>query len=201
MNIDSTRKFFTPKLIFIILGVVIGAELIWAGWSLVKSSPAPSTPPTVSLEASSSAQISLVASSHTVKVGEKISVNVNIYSPKKVDGVDLIINFDPNRFVLETGDNPKNAPLAPSNTFSDYPINSVDLTTGKITVSGIASQSGGILQNGLFGTIILRAKAVGKTAVSLDFSPGSTKDTNVIESGSGLDLLDKVNNLELTITP
>ena len=73
--------------------------------------------------------------------------------------------------------------------------------TGKITVAGITQAQGGVLANGLFGTVVFQAKAAGQAKISLDYTPGSTIDSNVTESETVEDVLDKVENLEINILP
>lgn len=187
------EKLLTRKNIFIILGVIIAVEVIWAGWFLVKSGqPQPPVAVTTQVPMQPTA-ITLQSAKKDFKVGEKIAVGINLTSSKKVDGVDLIISFDPKVLSAQ--------PAILSTIFSDYPQNKVDATLGRVSISGITTQQGGVKADGEFGKVSFVAKALGITKITLDFTPGSTTDTNIIESGTGTDILEKVNQLELNILP
>lgn len=186
-------KLLTRKNIFIVLGVIVGLEVIWAGWFFIQSSQNTSKPNVSTQVAIQPTSITLTSEGTQYRVGGEISVSVNISSSEKVDGVDLIISFDPK--VLTA----KEASLG--SIFSDYPQNRVDNISGRVAISGITSQAGGVIPQGEFGKLNFTAKAAGTTKISFEFSPGQTVDTNVIESGTGKDILEKVNELELNILP
>ncbi len=194
------KSGLTRKNILILLGLVVLGEILWAAGVLYKtntSTPAPKQ--TVSVQ-SKPTQIELKSSQPSVKVGDKFIVSINISSDNLTDGVDLIISYDPKLLSLETTGE-KKIPVAVTTIYNDYPLNAVELETGKITVSGISTGQDGIKPNGLFGSINFVAKAVGLTKISLEFSPGSTVDTNVIERNTGKDILEAVKDIDITITP
>ncbi len=189
------KRFLTRKIFFIGLGVVILAEVIWAGSMLMKPTPAPQlaiTLPIVEEVVEKETVISLTTSKNPVKVGDSIDVAIDISSSKKTSGTDLIIKFDQNKLTVQ---NPK-SPVVKGSIYTSYPVNEVSL--GKITVSGI-TEGKGVLTDGLFGVITFKAKSVGVATISVDFTPGSTTDTNVIETESGIDVLERVQNLEVNI--
>lgn len=191
------NALMSRKTIFIILGIVVLAEIIWAGWSLLQSNQSTATPSsTVTKEPSATA--SLTADKNDLKVGETVTVILNISSESKSDGIDLIVNFDPKLLAVDA--TPSALPVQVGTMFKDYPQNRID-TPGKVVVSGITDLSGGVLSNGILGTINFKALAPGQTKISLDYKLGSTADSNVIETGSGKDILNEVNNIELKITP
>lgn len=167
-------------------------EVIWAGWFLVKSDqsqmPAGGVSTQVLIEPTA---IILSSSKLKYKVGEQISISINISSAKRVDGVDLIISFDPKVLSAQ--------PTIFGTIFSDYPQNRIDQTLGKVSISGITTQTGGVIPKGEFGKVFFVAKAVGTTKIAFDFTPGKTADTNVSETGTGKDILEKVNELEIKI--
>lgn len=174
-----------------LLGVVIVVEVLWAGWVLYQTNRQISQtvlPPATKAQPT---QIELVTDKTSVKVGEKFTVTINMLSDKLTDGADLIINYDPQLMLAE--------PVIVGTLYNEYPKNTIDVKEGKITVSGISTERAGIKPNGLFGSIVFTAKAPGSSAISLDFTPGSTVDTNVIEQGTGKDILEKVNNVEVKI--
>lgn len=188
---DYLQKFLTRKNIFMVLGAVITVEVIWAALSLVKS-PAP-TNETIKLTVVKAPTISLLSSKTSLKVGEKVTVDINFSSGKKVDGADILINYDPKILSAQ--------PVIKGTIFPDFPVSKVDEKSGRITVSGITDQRGGVLANGLFGSVEFSAKAAGTARISLEFTPLSTADSNLTESGTGKDILEKVSDLEVTILP
>lgn len=193
------EKFLTKRNIFILLSVVILAEVIWAGWTLFKPTPQTSVPPPQVIQPKPTV-VALETSKKEVKVGDKFTVSIKVSSDKLSDGSDFIISFDPKLLTIETVGAEK-APVVVGTLYNDYPLNKLDLSLGKITVSGVTTQKDGVKADGLFGSLVFKAKAAGVTQVSLDFSPGKTSDSNVTESGSGKDVLEKVENLEVNINP
>lgn len=187
-------KFLTRKNIFIILGVVIAVELIWALWFLVKGAQLQPAPAVITTQVPLP-QTSIILSSAKAeyKLGEQIVVDVNISSAKQVDGVDLIITYDPKVLSAQ--------PAILSTMFSDYPQNKVDSNLGKVSISGITTQTGGVIPEGNFGSISFVAKTAGITKIAFDFTAGQTGDTNVSQTGTGADILQKVNQLEINILP
>lgn len=189
-------KNSTRRILFIVLGVVVLAEVIWAGSMLMKpvEIPAPRVQSQPVEMEEKETTISLTTSATGLKVGGSIDVAIDMSSSKKTNGSDIIINFDPKKLTVQNPD----APVVKGSIYSSYPVNRVDAKLGKITVSGI-SESGAVMADGLFGVITFKAKVPGPTTISIEFSPGSTTDTNVIDSESGEDVLEKVQNLEINI--
>lgn len=193
------EKIFKKQTIFLLLGLVIIAEIFWASWFLLTPSPAQTNliNQTVFKKPTT---ITLTTPQTEVKVGDKFSVSINISSDKKTDGADLIINYDSSALIVEASGSAQ-PPVSLGSLYSDYPINTLNSEMGKITVSGISSIESGILADGLFGSITFTAKKVGPTSISLDFTKGSTVDTNVTGTQEAADILESVNKLEINILP
>lgn len=180
-----------------VIGVVIIGEIIWAGWTLFKpSSPLSVTQQPVVKVNLKPTVISLQSDKSTLKVGEKVTISINISSTKSTDGTDLIILYDPKLLSVDP-----TTPVMLAKLYDDYPVNKVDIESGKITVSGISNKKGGSVPNGLFGSVVFQGKLPGNAKIGLDFTPGSTGDSNITETGSGKDVLETVNTLQLTLTP
>lgn len=200
MNIKLPNFLISKKALFAVVGVVVLGEIIWAGWTLLKptflTKPTDSTTSLIDQLTPQKASLSL-ESITSVKVGEIFTVKIKETVRQKVDGTDIIINYDP-RFiaVLE-----KQSPVKTGLLFDDYPINLLDEKEGKITVSGITSQKGGVLAQGEFGSISFLAQAPGKTRIFLEFANASTTDSNIIEASTSQDILEEVKDLEVNITP
>ena len=183
-------------LIIFVAAVVLVAELAWAYSALYKSSASTATSKVATTN--QTAQISLVTESTTYKVGDQITVAIKASAPNPTDGVDVIINYDPK--LLEVIPAATGSPIRVSAMYNQYPNNQLDATKGKITASGISSETGGMLANGVFGTIVFRVKASGTVALNIIYSPGATSDSNIIENGTGKDVLAGVENLQLNLT-
>ncbi len=193
---NSFKKILNAKTIFVVLGIVVVAELVWAGMTLFKSST--QVVPQQQRASVSSAAISLTTNVTSVKVGDKFTVSINMSSNRKTDGTDLVILYDAKVLSVDTisGKNP----LILGSIYKDYPLNALDAQNSRVTVSGITDQKDGVSANGLFGSLVFTAKSAGQTKISLDFTLGKTTDSNVIESATGKDILGSVGNLELTIS-
>lgn len=195
MNLSNLR--LSKKVIFIFIGIVVVAELAWAGLTLTRNSSNAATQKTGSSVQGGSV-ISLKADKESVKVGENVTVEISVTSNKATDGADMVIIYDPRVLSLVPGS--AGAPVSVGLLYSDYPLNKADETLGRIMVSGITSRPGGILPQGVFGTVTFRANQAGRASISLDFTPGSTTDSNIIETKTARDLLDGVNNAEVVIS-
>lgn len=187
---QNSKTFLNKKVLLTAFALIILAEIIWAGWVFYGMNS--QTPKTTTVVPEKPTQIELQSDQTTVKVGDQFSVFINVSSTRETDGTDLIITYDPKLLSA--------SPLTLGTLYNDYPVNKIDSALGKITVSGISTGVKGIIPNGLFGTIVFSALSSGQVAVTLDFVPSSTVDTNVIEKDSGKDILEKVTNLNVTIT-
>lgn len=195
------NRLLVKRNIFIVVAVVIVAELVWVYRSLGPIAPvvpAPKVLPQTTKAVSSPSTISLKTSTSLVKVGERVVVSVDMASSKATDGTDLVILYDPK--LLSVVPVAGKQVMKVNSLYSDYPVNSDD-GNGRITVSGISTQSGGVVPKGVFGTLTFQAKGAGVAKISLDFTPDSTTDSNIIEARSANDILSSVENLEVRITP
>lgn len=192
-QIPETKSLLTTKNILIFFGVVIVLELIWAGLTLLKPAARSTTQTVPALPQITT--ISLSAPKTDLKVGESIVVSINITSDKQTVGTDLVITYDPKLLTVTAAGT---SPVTSGTLYSDYPLNKLD--KNRITVSGITDKAEGVLGNGLFGSVVFQAKEAGVAEIMVDFTPGKTTDANIIESGTSQDVLEKVNNLMLTIS-
>ena len=196
-NLQSFKRFFSgPKIIFTILGIILLVEFVYAVKVLTSPAPVAPTPPPASKNTVllSGGKISLGVPKTSFAFNEVISVNVMVESGgHDLDGVDLIIRYDPKILEATSGG------IIKGKIFDEYPLKSVDSKKGLIAISGISSLKSSFKGTGLFATMNLKAKAPGITALTVDFATGSTSDSNLVEAGSARDILEAVNNLELTV--
>lgn len=189
-------------IIIIVVAIIILAEVVWGAWTIFR--PIPSIKPTQSFNtqippAPVDTVISLTSPVSSVKTGQNFLVNINVSTQQMTDGTDVIINYDPKILSVEASGSA--GPVKTSNMYDEYPLNKVDQSTGTITVSGVNTKSTGVVPSGVLGTINFKAKKAGQTQVTLDYTKGSTTDSNVIGYKTATDLLTKVQNLDLEILP
>lgn len=194
-NLGTRIKNFVslPKFIFAVLGLILLVELIYA----VRVLTLPVSSPVVSRNSIQAkvAKISLNTPKKVYGVSEIVPVSVTIDTGgQTIDGADLIIQYDPK--ILEAS----SAGLTKGGIFEEYPIVSVDTSKGLISISGISSLQNGFKGVGQFANINLRAKVTGRTSLTIDFKgKGATIDSNLVEANASKDILEKVDNLELTV--
>lgn len=193
-TLEKIKKIFsTPKRIFAFLSVILLIEIIYAVYVL--SAPTPPSPSARKITSvKTGGRISLFTVRKTFKTGESVPVSVVIGTGGHIiDGVDLVVSFDPK--VLEA----TQGGLINGKILDEYPLVSLDAKKGLISISGISSTKKGYIGNGQFASIIFKAKSPGATSVTVDFKKDSTTDSNLVESSISKDILEFVDNLELNI--
>lgn len=143
------------------------------------------------------ATLSLSPSSGTFNRGCSFTLTINVDTAgAQTDGTDAIVRFDPTR-VSATNVNP-------GSIYNDYPGTNID-STGKITISGLASVSTPFQGSGTLATLDFSVPSVapaGATALTFDFDssdPTKTTDSNVVERNTVKDVLTSVTNGNYTI--
>lgn len=204
----GTQSNASRNIVYSLIGIaiiVIVAELVWAYGVVQKSSgilsyiPLPPTKQTAQSESVVDGSISLRAPKQVLKLGDKLTVTAYISSNNhKTDGTDVVISYDPKILRVETI-GPEKKVMAVSDIYSEYPSNNIDGNDGTLKISGISNILEGNAVNGVLGSIIFSAKGKGKTAVVVQYSPGETTESNMVETTTGKDLLGKVENLEVEV--
>jgi|Napbiome12C3dose_1001474.scaffolds.fasta_scaffold00001_135 hypothetical protein len=191
---NQPKKFSLPKIIFIILGLVVLAEIIYASWTLLSNKAGTSPLPFGQTLTQNAAKISLTTSQQAFQTGEIVPVKVTIDSgTKSITGVDLVLKYDP--AILEiTKEN-----LVLGKIMDEYPLSSVDSKQGLISISGISSLDSGFSGSGEFATLNFKAKSAGKTSLVINFEKGTTIASNVVDANTSLNILEEVVNLEILI--
>jgi hypothetical protein len=147
------------------------------------------------------ATLILSPSSGTFTAGQSFNVNINLDTTgQTVDGVDLYsLHFNP--AILQVNDANASASgvqITPGTLLSQTLTNTVNNTSGTIIFSQVTTGGVHYTGSGILATISFRAVANGTSAVSFDFTPGSTADTNA--AGGGTDRLTSVTNGSFTVT-
>lgn len=190
---NKLKEFFSlPKIIFLSLGIIVIIELIYAVRTLSLSAPSqPSASPIVK---STTAKISLNAAKTTFRVNEVVPVTVAIDTGgRSIDGVDLIVQFDPETLEITK------AGLEKGDIIDEYPLMSVDVDSGLVSISGISNLGGSFAGKGEFATLNFKAKQAGSTSLTVNFEKDTTTASNLIEINTSKNILEEVDNLEITI--
>lgn len=146
------------------------------------------------------ATLSLDPSNGTFNQGCGFSLNINLDTGgANTEGVDVIVLYDSSRLIATS--------VTKGTIFPDYPISSIDATSGKIAVSAMTAIGSPFSGRGTVATInftVPGSAAAGATQVTFDFNPADktkTTDSNVsgIEQDSVVDLLGSVTNGSYTI--
>lgn len=139
------------------------------------------------------ATLSLNPSAGTFNRGCVLGVNIDLDTQGgQTDGTDVILIYDPTKLSVKTSD------ITNGKIYQDYPGNSVDAQSGKLSISGISSVSEPFSGKGVFATVqfhVLENAPSGATLIRFDFDPNDktkTTDTNVVERGTIADLLSQV---------
>ncbi len=105
---------------------------------------------------------------------------------KSVDGIDVIVNFDPKK-VQVVGN-----VLSPTAMFERFPLNKVDNVRGQIQFSALTFSPKPA--TGIAATFRFKPLLRGTVNFSFDFILGKTTDSNIAEHGTAKDILGKVEN-------
>lgn len=203
VNVSGAKKLPIKQIIFALVALIIIGEIAWVGWSVyssVKTSGQSKTGGDVKNTQGlieNLANLSLKTTKTNFAVGEKIPVDIIISAVRSTDGADAVIYYDPKLLEVDTSGKPD--PVTAGLIYSDYPINRLDTQSNRIDFSGISISQEGVQPNGVLGTMTFIAKAPGKAKIWFDFKPGSTTDSNVVETRSSQDILSRVEDLELNI--
>ncbi|OGE62609.1 hypothetical protein A2964_00240 [Candidatus Daviesbacteria bacterium RIFCSPLOWO2_01_FULL_40_27] len=139
------------------------------------------------------ATLSLDPVNGTFNRGCNFSLNVNLDTQGgQTDGTDAILIYDPSRMTAQS--------ITNGIIYPDYPGNTIDNSTGKVSILSLASVDKFFSGKGTLATVNFTVQSTaptGVTQVSFDFDPNNkakTTDSNVVERATILDLLSSVVN-------
>lgn len=140
------------------------------------------------------ASLKFQPSSMNLGVGERLIVDIIIDTAEnEVAGCGAKIEYDPNIISVVSIDL--------GSIFNDYPSATFDNNTGRAMISGIVNSPKNLYKGqGKFGTITLQMVSTGMTKVKFEFTPGSTTDSNIAVTYGNGDILESVNELNITVT-
>lgn len=143
------------------------------------------------------ATLSLSPATGTLNRGCNVNLAINVDTAgASTDGTDAIIRFDPTRVSATQ--------VTPGTIYADYPGTNID-STGKISISGLASVSSPFSGAGTLATVsftVPAAAPTGATQITFDFDPNDpakTTDSNIVERNTVKDVLSSVTNGSYTI--
>src|SRR5581483_9710470 len=151
--------------------------------------------------AAQAATLTLSPSSGTFTAGQAFNVNINLDTQgAAVDGVDVFyLHYNPAILQIQDANaGTSGVQVTAGSLFPQTLSNTADNSAGKLTFSQVASGGTNYTGAGLLATISFKGIANGTSAVTFDFTPGSTSDTNV--AGAGVDKLTSVGNASFTVT-
>ncbi len=127
-------------------------------------------------------------------VGETFTSDIVIDTQgAAIGGAGAKIVFDPDVLSIVSIDT--------GNIFADYPIASFDNNSGKASLSGIVASASSLYSGkDVLGSITFRATTEGNTAISFDFTPGSTVDSNLAVTYEPGDILNEVGELTVSVS-
>lgn len=133
-----------------------------------------------------------------VKKGKifKADLFLNTFS-SKVTAADVVIRYDP-AFLMPVATNS-------AKLFEESPIlqkivfNESNAKQGLATMSAIAENNRDFSGSGLLTSLNFKALKVGKTEITIVFTPGDTRDTNVVSKTE--DILESATGLSVDILP
>lgn len=151
-------------------------------------------PGTGSAAVQSKPKLVLISDRKEYKVGQGVILAVGLSTGNKpTDGTDLVLHFD--NQVLQAS----SSAILEGSLYPDYPLRAVDQKSGLVRISGIAAVNKSYTGSGIFATILFQAVKPGQAVFTIDYRPGLTTDSNIVESGSGQDILSEADNLEVTV--
>lgn len=206
----NSKQRFNPKIVFITLGVIVVVGIGVLALSLFRKDSSGNTPSGQAAPAdntSTSNQVNLSDQASVlngkiiletpkieVKAGESVPVKIKLDTGAQVaDGVDVVLKFD--NKLLEAD----SKSITTGTIFPEFPVSRVD-ADGTVRITAITSLQGeGFSGEGVFASVNFKAVAKGKAAIKVDFTKGSTTDTNIVGTQVADDMLSEVTNLEVNI--
>lgn len=140
---------------------------------------------------------SLSPSVGIVQRGCNFQVNIELDTQSsQTIGADAVVRYDQNRLATDV------TRIGKGTLFADYLGITVDMQSGRISISGVALPTQPFFGKGVFATVAFTAlpnAPTGTTAITFERESGKTTDSNVAASGSNTDILTSVANGTYTV--
>lgn len=165
-----------PKLL------IIGTALILSSCSVLPGPKRPMPLPTKAPEPTIRARGSFtLLGPREAQVGREFLIDVNLKTEALIDGVDVVLQFDPE--ILEA------KAASPSALFPTYPFIKFDNQDGRAEVSAATKINQPLKGEGGLVTVSFVPKTPGETSIILLAEEENTTDSNIAEHKTGRDLL------------
>lgn len=142
------------------------------------------------------ASLTLAAEKSQYTVGEQVTIDIFLDAKELVDGVDLVINYEPQYLKVE---NETTFFDARDSIFAGFPRPEIDTAAGLIRLSAITRPGKNFKGTGKIASLFFEAQEKGETQVNFLFEQGSTVDSNVSSFTEAKDILSKATNVSLKI--
>lgn len=191
----SSWKKKLPWLFLGILVLIIVGEAWW-GFQTFYGPNQSAKPADEQITNLSDPQLVALSSKSQFQIGDIVPITVKVVTGgKSTDSTDLVLKYDP-QYLEASG----SGFVEIGRIYPDYPVANFDNVRGVAQVSGASlSSESGFSGIGTFATLNFKAKAPGKTKVTIEHNPGSTADSNIVLSGTAKDILSQVTNADIII--
>ncbi len=129
------------------------------------------------------AEVFLSTANASPKINERFMVTVNLAGNDQTLGTDIVLRYDPARLIAQEV---TEGTLYP--TYNPAGAARVNKESGLIVLSGSTGLGQSVPANGVFGSVSFVTLKEGTTSIMLDYEPGMTNKTGVINP-SGEELL------------
>ena len=180
--ISSTPTATQPPISPTLTPSVTPSLITPAPTSTLSPSPSPTTGPNATLK--------LVQESASV-LGKDFHVSVQIDTNSGVTGVDAVVLYDPSHLTIKSA--------TALNLLYYAPPVSINSTKGIIRISEISNIGESFTGSGQLADLVFTPKLVGPSQIGFDYQAGSTRESNVIESQTGKDILSAPAPLLITV--
>ena len=119
----------------------------------------------------------------TVSGTFEVTLGLTDLAGKQVSGVDVYLNYDTSKLEAQSIS-------VVGGIFANYPLQTIDPARGIIAINAAATAHTPVTTPGKIATITFKAlKTSGSTTLDFDYTAGSTIDSNIVEAGTGTDIL------------
>lgn len=145
------------------------------------------------------ASLALQSAQSSVKKGQNISIDVLVDTfSNRTSAADLTIKYDPSMLtLLQSTDSAK--PFKDSPIYQKTVFNSLSAKQGIATMSAVSEDGKTFQGKDLLTSLSFKAQKIGPTEITIVFTPGETRDTNIVSETR--DILESVQNLPITVLP
>jgi peptidoglycan hydrolase-like protein with peptidoglycan-binding domain len=140
----------------------------------------------ITVSAAETATLTLSPSARSIALGDVFDVDILLDTgDNSVDGVDIhYLNYKPQYLeIIDSDTGLDGIQIKAGTLFPSTMTNKVDAQKGTINFSQITRAGGKFTGDGVLATITFKVVGVDTPDVLFDFTPGSTRDTNVASGG------------------